>query len=382
MAGKRKVAFDPAKDEEQFAERKVMYDKTRASDREIYEQSCQRLGVKPNSACLKFLDSYAGRHEMKEVSFQGNYIGSVNPFLDLFRMTNGIRKLLLRANGLTNASLGVLVPVLVKYQATTLEAIDVCENKDLSLDGGKALKVLAKSCPRLISIRVLQTNIPSYLKMTLQQQIEANYHSGVLARAEFMRMRRLFHDIDTDGSGTVNRQELCTYELTKLKDEFGSVESHSSPSYKKLMKKEYARRMRQAKEMFDLLDKDASNTVTFEEYLASQYPKLSVSDIRFCVRKYAMEATQEEAAGGASSYMSREEICHVFDKYDADGSGSITLQELCEGLKIPLEDLQEMFDEYDWDANDTLDLNEFCFLMAVKSEDVDPGNPRSMSLSV
>jgi len=143
--------------------------------------------------------------------------------------------------------------------------------------------------------------------------------------ADLSEAFRLF---DTDGSGGITMKELSV-----------CIESlGQNPSESDLQS------------TFEELDEDKSGFVDFPEFA------------RFMVRQMQL---QEDPAV----------LKEAFKIFDADGSGSVTRQELVETMKdvmkgtgesIPEDDIDEIIKEADKDGNGEIGYNEFLILMSDK----------------
>eukprot|EP01006_Ploeotia_vitrea_P031369 TRINITY_DN63690_c0_g2_i2.p2 TRINITY_DN63690_c0_g2~~TRINITY_DN63690_c0_g2_i2.p2 ORF type:complete len:119 (+),score=29.92 TRINITY_DN63690_c0_g2_i2:755-1111(+) len=113
--------------------------------------------------------------------------------------------------------------------------------------------------------------------------------------------------------------------------------------------------------------------VTFIEYLHMHFPGLSSDEVQRVIDKWTQEdsivgdtptngGVQEEAA-----LLNVEEIARVFDLYDKNKDGYITLQELTDGIGASgLDEMGEVFAEHDMNGDQLLSIDEFYMLMTVK----------------
>ena len=73
---------------------------------------------------------------------------------------------------------------------------------------------------------------------------------------------------------------------------------------------------------------------------------------------------------GRTAPPTREELRVVFDAFDADGGGDISIGELGPmlsklGIALERDEVRRLFDAYDKDGSGALDFNEFCIMAKV-----------------
>ncbi|GBF97666.1 calcium-dependent kinase [Raphidocelis subcapitata] len=147
------------------------------------------------------------------------------------------------------------------------------------------------------ALRVIATNLPP-------EEIEG--------------IRRMFAEMDNDGSGTISFQEL--------REGLRRKGAHIADS--------------ELQRLMASVDLDGNNTLDFQEFLT--------------------------ATVFLGKLERRELLLAAFQHFDSDGSGYITEAELREGLRehhMPEEQVQELLSEVDRDGNNRIDYDEFCRML-------------------
>ena len=120
-----------------------------------------------------------------------------------------------------------------------------------------------------------------------------------------------------------------------------------------------------AKNVFSRADKSQDNKLDFVEILGFFYPSISQAALQRYTEHY-----EDESNPIHGRHLSCKTIERIFREYDADGSSTLSIGELQEGLlNSGLQDVweryQAAFARYDFNRNDTFSLEEFVMLMAV-----------------
>lgn len=142
--------------------------------------------------------------------------------------------------------------------------------------------------------------------------------TSMLSAADVAKLRQQFVAIDTDGTGTITRDELADA-LHVL-----GLDSSTDPNA-----------------LFAQLDADGDGVISYEEFLV---------------------ATAERQLVHHQTHM-----WWVFCQYDKDGDGTITVQELRDALKgEPEATVQDFIAEYDNDNDGTINYEEFMRMLLPK----------------
>eukprot|EP01116_Phalansterium_solitarium_P006947 TRINITY_DN19386_c0_g1_i1.p1 TRINITY_DN19386_c0_g1~~TRINITY_DN19386_c0_g1_i1.p1 ORF type:complete len:340 (-),score=74.24 TRINITY_DN19386_c0_g1_i1:204-1223(-) len=165
--------------------------------------------------------------------------------------------------------------------------------------------------------------------------------------------RDVFRDMDIDNDGLVDAsefQDAMSRRAVVIRETF----SYDSPAVRNL----------QWDTIFRTLDEDRSGTISFPEVLKLVYPfaterelvemfNLAFPQTKGKVRVPARELTDEQIA----------EISDLFDLYDADGDGSLTLDEFRNATmsmeNITRDDCRRMLDAMDLNQDSVLSFEEF-----------------------
>ncbi|KAA0155664.1 hypothetical protein FNF27_03921 [Cafeteria roenbergensis] len=151
------------------------------------------------------------------------------------------------------------------------------------------------------------------------------YDRPGLSEEEIEEIREAFNLFDTDGSGTIDPKEL------KSAMQSLGFEAKNATIY----------------QMIGDIDKDGSGAIDFDEFLDMMTAKMSDKD-------------------------TREDIVKVFNLFDDDGSGRISLRNLKRvakelGETMTDAELMEMIERADTDQDGEIDAEEFYAIMTKKT---------------
>ena len=122
---------------------------------------------------------------------------------------------------------------------------------------------------------------------------------------------------------------------------------------------------RVAKNLMKQADDSSDKQLSFCELLGFFYPNISQAALQRFIDQY-----EDESNPIHGKHLSCEAIEAVFNKYDTDGSASLSIGELEQGLVTNgLEEVWKkysgVFARYDLDGNEEFSLEEFVMLMAI-----------------
>jgi isocitrate dehydrogenase kinase/phosphatase len=132
------------------------------------------------------------------------------------------------------------------------------------------------------------------------------------------------------------------------------------------------------RELFDHIRENPILSPSSEEIISECKFRLtsevSLDEVRLCLvkRKSARSATQVQSSltpkssEALKSHFNIPVLREMFDRFDINKDGAVSLSELKKGLKdrFSLQSIEEMFAEYDFDCNGCLDFNEFVRLFS------------------
>ena len=151
-----------------------------------------------------------------------------------------------------------------------------------------------------------------------------------LSKEKIIKMRNEFLLLDTDGDGSVSTEELAEV-LRAMRVKFKLTEGA-------------------IKSMIKEIDQDGSGTITVEEYMDNMKDKTSKDIIH-------------------RALIHRSSIRRDFHKYDADGSGFITKDELKEvlekksALNLSATQIDDLLYEADMNNDGQINYEEFVIMM-------------------
>ena len=151
-----------------------------------------------------------------------------------------------------------------------------------------------------------------------------------LEQGDIIRMQKEFLDCDADGDGTITTKELGRV-LRSMKNKLKVTE----PEIKKVLKE---------------IDQDGDGTINLKEY----YDTLAASTNKNLIYR---------------AMVHRSKARKQFEKYDADGSGSITVDEMKlvfeerAGRKLEPKEVKQMLKDVDENDDGKINYEEFLALL-------------------
>ena len=370
-----------------------------------YALECQRLfgiAMKPVSEALS-----SNGFGMKKLSLKGLGIKSILPLLDVLRLNTQLEELDLANNAFSSTDLQLLF--LVLQTSRSLKSLDISGNPVCTSRTVGGLRRLLIRNTSIWKVAIRGT-IPAASCTKVVQQADYNYHCNNLTREDYFFFKSAFATLDRDNSGTVDKKELMDY-LRNGGDmdvngmlEFGgkspvvlprkdskrgasfslkrnSMRGRASKSFKgeatkvanaqtfiKAAKRTEYRSQARAEAMIGkMMSKyDANGDAEFSlyEFLHMFYNTISPQVIEKIAKRY--ESSPSWLMGGASLA----DLEEVFEKYDTDGSGDLSWEELKTGI-LEMPDGEALWQrcephlhKYDLNNDQSLSLEEFVLLVA------------------
>lgn len=158
--------------------------KAQKSFREIYDEACVSLRVRPNSKLQEVLPSRPGVPVISATSsgevvwdLSQNYVGDrgLLAVLEVVQRWSSLQRLIVTENGLRNNAIKALCAVASKHMSLT--AIDVSDNY-ISEGAGKALEALLKQNQKIIELGFTNTKLDVDCRLRLKDQLALNNAAG------------------------------------------------------------------------------------------------------------------------------------------------------------------------------------------------------------
>lgn len=230
------------------------------------------------------------------------------------------------------AVVGICLEVLAKRAKESTDTLD-----DIVMQGGReALEMVAPlwAGDRMISLHAL--NLQRRLARS-KAKSQGKRRDVSLAPEEAVRMRKAFESYDTNGLGYITDVQLAK-ELSTLG--------------MKLTEEELREAMRE-------VDVDNIGTISWPEFV-------------FFMSKFGGGMSIEHQF----SEIRLKELREVFNRFDADGSGSIDAEELDQvlrsvGLSLQPNEVKAMINSVDADGSQSIEWPEFLYLMSKQNVDAD-----------
>jgi Ca2+-binding EF-hand superfamily protein len=226
---------------------------------------------------------------------------------------------------------------------------------NLHIPAGMALLDLVTKNPNIRRLGTTRTRISEALRKKISLVVTENHrkrgaphvrHYNLIPRSEFFEAKGAFDKLDKNKDGRINAEEFTIGFSAKT-----------------------ATVRKQARAIYTHVDKDFSGTVDFLEFLQASFPNISKEDIIYAVEvysKFEVLPTQKDVCLTSLTDAEKEEITAIFRRFDVNGDGHVSYQELKEKMIECWDDadMDEVFKTCDEDSNQELNLEEFMFLMA------------------
>ncbi|CAM9195316.1 unnamed protein product [Chrysoparadoxa australica] len=164
-------------------------------------------------------------------------------------------------------------------------------------------------------------------------------------RASVMWLKDTFNELDADGSGYLDSQEWS------LHCKASGIGRHGEAT-------------------FDVMDRNRDGKISIAEVLGELYPFANDVDINSMMDWVTKQPVQKKATRNLNQ-AERDEMITLFNMYDKDGNGSLSIEELCgslsggspsDGTGLMPADVLKMFQEAGKGKDDTINADEFASL--------------------
>ena len=182
------------------------------SCRELYYLSCRERDIRCN---VNFTDTLCGipdRFDTQEIDVGSvNYLGEQGALalVDVLRVNTGLLTLRLPKQGLTDANVAAIIESIENHDR--MSVIDLRDNEDVTNASAPGLIKLLQANKMLTELHVAGTGIGKALQRKMAELchrnavLEADFFKG-----DFIRMKRTFCELDSDGSGKISMSELLS----------------------------------------------------------------------------------------------------------------------------------------------------------------------------
>ena len=180
------------------------------SSRQLYFTACEEQDMRPNSALLTTLPPKMDFYGMQHMELDGgNYIGARGCFalMDVIRANTSLIVLRMRNQGADDEVVAKLVEALRGHQR--LETLDLRDNFDITNASAPQLFTLLTENQMIHELLLDGTSVGKGVQRALTNKgrdnalLEANFFRG-----DYAKLKKLFVELDSDGSGTITVGEL------------------------------------------------------------------------------------------------------------------------------------------------------------------------------
>eukprot|EP00293_Proteomonas_sulcata_P014763 CAMPEP_0184288178 /NCGR_PEP_ID=MMETSP1049-20130417/674_1 /TAXON_ID=77928 /ORGANISM="Proteomonas sulcata, Strain CCMP704" /LENGTH=702 /DNA_ID=CAMNT_0026594413 /DNA_START=43 /DNA_END=2147 /DNA_ORIENTATION=- len=212
------------------------------------------------------------------------------------------------------------------------------------------------------------------------------------------KLREMIAEVDTDGGGSIDFDEFCQLVANQMakegvkdpvqeakkafelfdKDGSGTIDASELGDALRAMGQEVSDS--DLKEMLAQADDDGTGEIEFEEFCGLMGIELPNKKPKPKSKDSASQPKAKVEVSNPREVLTKEEIQdleEIFNMFDEDGGGEITLDELSrmmEGLgrKVEEDKLRAMMADVDEDGTGSIDLEEFLMIMAKDKANEDP----------
>ena len=303
--------------------------------------------------------------KMRVLKLSGINLAGIGPLIDVVRMNRSLEQIYLKGCNLEPASTATFCNLVFLHDR--LQVVDISGNQPVTTRGATAINRMLSRNRRITTCRFNQT-VPGSLKGPLMVQLEANFHANAICREDYYYFKAAFEEMDYNKDGTADLKEMVAFfekndimardEASKTKKKGNSLKNRAK--YRTARAAE-----RVAKNMLREADESHDSLLSFVEMLGYFYPNVSQAALQRYIDQY-----EDESSPIHGKHLSTQKIEDIFKKYDADGSATLSIVELrdglvASGLRDVWEKYQTAFARYDLHGNEEFSLEEFVMLMAV-----------------
>jgi hypothetical protein len=188
----------------------VVY-KTGKSCLDLYTLACHENGVRPNSALLKMLPSQIDFFDVRTLDLRSTYLGpvGVHCLIDVIRANTLLLELNLAHQGADDVTVAAVVTAIRNHER--LGTISFAQNPEVTRESAPLLITLMRENKMITKIDIQGTKMGLSVQRTMDRignenaLLEANFFKG-----DFVRMKRTFCELDSEGNGKISVGALLT----------------------------------------------------------------------------------------------------------------------------------------------------------------------------
>ena len=307
-----------------------------------YKNMCRDLNIAESKHVTQVLSQVAGWN-FPTLNLANKGIKSIVPYIDIIRLNHDLEVLNLKDNFLSTEDIVVLAGVLCTERKLT--NVDVSGNNTCATRGVNAFASLLTRNTNITSFRCRGT-VPSMAVRPLFVLVGYNCNLKTITPQVYQAFKTIFKKMDKSGDGHISTKELLKY-LGSENDLAALLEAPPDPAMQnkkpkaKLQKGRSVRMNKKSKTTSgttalaaEIMCKcnvgdDVAAELDLPELLRLMYPDLSIAIITRIVNKYEGRNTHGSSLGAG---LSLEEIENLFTSLDEDGNGTMSVNELKQGI--------------------------------------------------
>jgi len=179
------------------------------SNRTLYTDACSTMGIRRNGELTESFSERQDAFELRRLDLRNNYLGAegIRALFHLVQANKALVSVGFHSQGIDDACLTELVGLLRQHPRVT--TVDLSHNPDITHASSPALLSLVNDNKMISELCLEGTSIPSAVQRHLTMKADENCNiERDFFKGDYCRMKRLFLQLDSDGSGRITQQEL------------------------------------------------------------------------------------------------------------------------------------------------------------------------------
>eukprot|EP00756_Hemistasia_phaeocysticola_P065273 Hpha_TRINITY_DN8440_c0_g1::TRINITY_DN8440_c0_g1_i1::g.34607::m.34607 len=179
------------------------------SNRTLYTDACSTMGIRRNGDLTESFSERPDAFELRKLDLSTNYLGAegVRALFHLIQANRALVHVGLQCQGVDDACLAELVGLLRQHPRVT--SVDLSQNADITHASSPHLLSLVNDNKMISELHLEGTGVPSAVQRHLVRKATDNFNiECAFFKGDYCRMKRLFLQLDSDGSGRITTAEL------------------------------------------------------------------------------------------------------------------------------------------------------------------------------
>eukprot|EP01065_Artemidia_motanka_P027296 TRINITY_DN32519_c0_g1_i1.p1 TRINITY_DN32519_c0_g1~~TRINITY_DN32519_c0_g1_i1.p1 ORF type:complete len:478 (+),score=190.15 TRINITY_DN32519_c0_g1_i1:62-1435(+) len=179
------------------------------SNRKLYTDACSTMAIRRNCELTESLSERQDAFGVRDLELGSNYLGAegVRALFHLIQANKALVHVGLRGQGVTDQCASDLISILRSHPRVS--SVDFRDNPNITHASSAQLLSLVRENKMVTALQLTGTRVPQAVRRMVERLAEANNSIETeFFKGDYMRMKRMFLQLDSDGSGRITTTEL------------------------------------------------------------------------------------------------------------------------------------------------------------------------------